>query len=428
MNRFRPRGHCGAPVAGRCVLLAALLPLAAGAAERLLSLEEAVARALGEAPQMAARSAAVEAAQSLAVSAGRLPDPELVVGVDNLPTSGADAYSLTRDFMTMRKVGVMQQFPRREKRRLQRERAQADTAVAAAELLQTRLDVARLAAQAWVRRWAAEVSLAHLRALEPELAVQAAAARAALAGGRASSAEALAAEAAVAQLGRRLLAMQSDVQQATLELERWIGEDAFAPLAPAPAFDRLPDSEAALLEAVPEHGALLPFAARIAGARAEVALARAERRPDWSVELAWAERGPGFSDMASLQFRTELPLFARHRQNPVIAARQAELRRLEAERDAERRTHVAELRQRLVEWRLLGEQLEQYERELLPLARERSRAALAAYRAGRSGELRSAIEAFTAEIELLIELAALQEERGRAWAYLRFLSPHQVEP
>ena len=86
------------------------LPLAVHAAEPL-SLEEAVERALQVAPQVSARTANLEAVQALTLSAGRLPDPQLVIGVDNLPVTGRDAYSMTSDFMTMRKVGVMQAFP-----------------------------------------------------------------------------------------------------------------------------------------------------------------------------------------------------------------------------------------------------------------------------------------------------------------------------
>ena len=89
--------------------------------------------------------------------------------------------------------------------------------------------------------------------------------------------------------------------------------------------------------------------------------------------------------------------------------------------------HTAELQQVLTEWELLGQQIGQYERELLPLARERSRAALAAYRAGR-GDLRLALEAFQQEIESLIEHATLVNDRGRAWAFLRYLAPRQNQP
>src|ERR1044072_3329380 len=122
------------PMPSHRLLLSLLctLPLAVHAAEPL-SLEEAVRRALQIAPQVSASAANLEAMQALTVSAGRLPDPELIVGIDNLPVTGTDAYSTTADFMTMRKIGVTQAFPREEKRRLQRERAQAEVDLANAE-------------------------------------------------------------------------------------------------------------------------------------------------------------------------------------------------------------------------------------------------------------------------------------------------------
>jgi outer membrane protein TolC len=124
-----------------------------------LSLDAAVQRALEIAPQVGAASANVEAMRALTLSAGRLPDPELVVGVDNLPINGPDAYSTADDFMTMRKIGVMQEFPSASKRRLQRERAQADSRKADAELVADRLLIAQQVAQAWIRRATAEAAL-----------------------------------------------------------------------------------------------------------------------------------------------------------------------------------------------------------------------------------------------------------------------------
>ena len=395
-------------------------------ADDSLSLEAAVERALELAPQVGASSANLEAMQALTVSAGRLPDPELVVGVDNLPVDGPDAYSTTRDFMTMRKVGVMQEFPAAPKRRLQRQLAGAEADVAEAELLESRLAIAREVAQAWIRRSTAEASLNDLRALQPEVELQAAAARAAVSAGRSSTSEALAAEAAVAQLQSRLLRMQSEARQASFELARWIDTDANRPLAPMPPLDELPTAPAALLETVHEHGSLLTFQSQIEAARVAVDLAKAQRRPDWSAELAFAKRGPDFSDMVSLEFRIGLPLFTKNRQDPQISAKHAELRRIEAEREAELRMHTAEIHQMLTEWEQLGAQVEQYERELLPLARERSRAALASYRAGR-GDLRLALDAYSQEIEFVIEHAGLVNERGQAWAFLRYLGREHLQ-
>lgn len=413
-----------------CVLLVGLGSCFLGAtypvsADEPLTLDDAVALAQQDAPQLMARQAAVDAAGALVLSAGRLPDPQLVVGVDNLPVTGADSGSFTRDFMTTRKIGVMQGLPRAGKRRLEHSRAQAEADFASAELVATRLDVAREAAQAWMRRATALAALDRLRSLESEVALGAAAARGAVASGRGSSADALAAEAAVARLRNRQLQMQGEARQAQAELARWIGEQAQRPPAPVPSLDQLPTPAETLLTTTHLHGTILPFDAKLAEARTDVALARAERRPDWSTEISFAKRGPDFSDMASLQFTIELPIFARMRQNPVIAARSADVRRIEAERQAEIRMHGAELHEMLISWQQLGEQLAQYEQELLPLARERSQVSLAAYRAGRA-DLRLSLDAFEDEVNLFIDQATLQNERGQAWAFLRYLEPQHV--
>ena len=65
---------------------------------------------------MSASDAAARGAREMAVAAGQLPDPVLRAGVDNLPVNGPDAWSLDRDFMTMRRIGVMQEYVSSAKR------------------------------------------------------------------------------------------------------------------------------------------------------------------------------------------------------------------------------------------------------------------------------------------------------------------------
>ena len=289
----------------RGLLFLLLAPLATLAAEpssdaQALTLDAAVEQALLKAPQVAAQVASHDAAQALTDSAGRLPDPQLVVGLDNLPVTGADAYSTTQDFMTMRRIGVMQEFPAAQKRRLRRDLAEAQSSLAGAELTEVRLAIAREVTDAWIRCRTAATTVASLQALEPDLELQASAAEAAIIAGRGSTAEALAAQVAVVQLASRVTRLQSEERRAVLELERWVGQDALRPLGPMPALDQLPVPAAALLASVHEHGALLPFDARAAAARLDIELAKAARRPDWSAELVYSKRGRDFDDMASL--------------------------------------------------------------------------------------------------------------------------------
>ncbi len=284
----------------RTLVVVLLWPLAAGAQDRALTLEQAIDSAVREAPQTAAKAAMLEGAQAVAPSAGRLPDPELVAGVDNLPVDTADRFSFTRDFMTMRKVGVMQSFPNGAKRRLQSERAQREIDVAQGEVRKSRFDTSHAVAEAWIARAVAEQSLARLQSLKSDTDLQATAARAALSSGRSSAADALGAQNVVAALNERILSLQQEAEMQRAELARWIGSDADLPLAPIPTDRELEHSPDAP-SSQPSRGMHPGPGRRAARCReTDVDLARAEKRPDWSAELTYAKRGPDFSNMVSL--------------------------------------------------------------------------------------------------------------------------------
>ena len=409
-------------------IAALLIPIAARSADgRSLTLEEAIDFALNQAPEVMASQASLDAVDARAPSAGRLPDPELIAAVDNLPIEGDDQFSFTRDFMTMRRIGVMQTFPSRAKRDLQATYAQQEIGVAQADLRKTRFVTARATSEAWIAAAIAEQSLARLRTLQPDVTLQASTARAALASGRTSAAEALAAQSIAARLDDRILVLEQDAQMKQAELARWIGAEAERPLAPIPTDLDVGHTNEALVAGVAQHAPLAPLLARIDEARTEVELARAEKRPDWSAELNYAKRGSEFSDMVSLEFRVGLPLFASHRQDPVIAEKLARVRVQEAERDAEIRMHTAEVRATFAEWTHGRTRLDHYNKELLPLAGERVRAALAGYSSGRT-DLKSTIDALSDEIDTELDYVELQGNVARAWTFLHFLHDGGVSP
>jgi len=403
------------------------LPFTASAQDQVLTLERAIDRALQDSPQVNASAATLEGAQAAAPSAGRLPDPELVAGVDNLPVDTAERFSFTDDFMTMRKIGVMQAFPSGKKRRLQAERADREIDIAQGELRKSRFETGRAVGEAWIAAAVAEQSLARLLTLRPDTELQATAARAALSSGRTTAAEALESQRLVAALNDRILSLQQEAEMQRAELARWIGADADLPLAPIPVDRAIEHTAETLIAQVPDHAPLAPVVARLDAAKADVELARADKRPDWSAELTYSERGSEFSDMVSLEFRVGLPLFSRHRQDPIIAEKLATVRAQEAERDAEVRMHTAEVRAAFAEWRLGRQRLDNYANELLPLARDRARTALAAYGAGRD-DLRSAIEALSDEIDVQLGDAQLRGSVARAWLFLHLLHDSGTSP
>jgi cobalt-zinc-cadmium efflux system outer membrane protein len=396
----------------------------AGADTRPLSLDEAVRLAENDSPAITARQSAVESAEAAVAPSGALPDPQLVAGIDNLPVTTGDAFSVTRDFMTMRKVGVMQDFPQRAKRKSRTDRAQAVAERERALLTIERLSVREAVARAWIALASAEHRLQLLQALQPRAEAQVAAATAALSAGRGSAADGIAAKVAQATLADRISQAEREVDEARTDFARWLPDAAERPLGDAPDWSNLGVDPDTLVTNIAHHRELLAYDAAEQAANADVAMARAEKRPDWSVELDYEQRGPQYSNMISLEFRVGLPIFPTHRQDSTIASKQAAVAQIEAEREDARRMHTAELRKTLTAWRSAGERVQRYEHDLLPLTDDRAEAALAAYRGGR-GDLQASLTALDEVIEQRIVYTELQNTFGQAWATLHFAFPEE---
>ncbi|MCL6555395.1 MAG: TolC family protein [Burkholderiales bacterium] len=382
-----------------------------------LSFEEALRLAQARAPQVRAAEDRLAAARAVEKAAAALPDPKLVLGLDNVPVDGPDAYSLSRDFMTMRRIALMQDVPNQAKREARVAAARGQVAVAELEAEVARLTVLREAAVAWIARHTVERQLARIDALSEENRLFEAAVRARVAAGSAAPTEVVAPRQEAALIAERRDELLARRSQAIAALRRWIGPAADEPLTgPAPDWPLAPEL---LMHRLHRHPELRVFDARSRVMDAEVAAAQAEKRPDWSLELAYQQRGPQFSNMASVQLRFDLPLFPGARQDPRIAARQAERAALDAERDAVFREHRAALEADLADYLRLSQALRRQREVLLPLAEEKVALALAAWRGNRAS-LADLIAARRERIEAELRAIALEGERLQLAARLRY--------
>lgn len=389
-----------------------------------LDLMEAVRLAEREAPMITARQAAADAAQHQVAPAGERPDPELVIGIENLPVTTGDAFHWNRDFMTMRKIGVMQALPRREKRELRTQRAEAEVARERALLVAEQLSTREVVAIAWIALAHAEQRLALVTAMQPRAEAFTAAATAAISAGRGSATDAVAAEQARIALDDRIDALRLERDLARAALAQWLPNDADRPLGAAPDWHEPGLDIEARTTRIAHHRELLAYDAITRAATLDIALAREEKRPDWTVELAFADRGPMYSDMVSLAFRVDLPLFAARRQDPAIAARETMLLQVESERAAAVRMHTSELQRTHATWQASLQRAQRYEQDLLPLGNDRVDAALGAYRGG-SGSLQGVLSAFDAAVEQRLAYIDVLNALGQSWAALRFAFPEE---
>ncbi|MBY0566041.1 MAG: TolC family protein [Hyphomonadaceae bacterium] len=396
-------------------LLACAVGLAPAAHAQDLSFTDALERAATDGPTIVARSAALEAATRGIGPAGALPDPELVLALDNVPVTRADRYRLNRDEMTMQRVGIMQEMPSFAELGARRAMARAEAERAGAGLELGRLEARLGAAQAWIGLYYAERRVAVLERLTQDAHASAEAARARLGAGAGSVDEAIAAEVEAARIEDRGAQAAAEVAAMRAELRRWIGDAADEPLSDAAPVFHI-DAEM-LRHHLRRHPALAAYDAEGEVAQAGLRAARAERWPDWSWEVSYGRRDPALEDMASVEVRVGLPLFQAWRQGPLIDARRADVARVGAERDASVREHEAMLEAGLAQHAALTASVMRARDVRLPLSRQRAEAASGSFAAG-SSNASALIAARRDALEAELDLIALEERLALTGAAL----------
>ena len=400
---------------------ASLVPFEARAVEPL-NLEQALQLARNRSQGLVAQDSAALAAREMAVAAGQLPDPTLKIGVNNLPFNGPDAGSLTRDFMTMRTIGVSQEFTREDKRhaRASRYEREAETAHASHELALANLQ--RDTAMAWLDRYYQERMRDVLATQRDEARLQVEAADSAYRAGRSSQADVFAARSAVAQLEDRIAVTERQLATARTQLARWIGEPASQALGAPPLMETTHLDPATLDTQLAHHPELAVMAKQERMAQADVAVAQANKKADWSVELMYSQRGPSYSNMVSIGLSIPLQWDQKNRQDREVAAKLAMVEQAHAQLEEATREHTAETRGMLQEWESDRDRLKRYDSSFLPLASQRTQAAVAAYR-GNTATLDAVLEARRAEIDTRMDELRLEMDTARLWAQLSYLTP-----
>lgn len=405
---------------GLVLFLAAVPPVLA--AESPLTLAEAQRLAAERSRQLSAQDSAVFAAREMAVAAGQLPDATLKAGIENLPVDGPDAFSLTRDFMTMRRIGVMQEFTREEKRQLRTERFQREAERALAEKSETLAAIQRDTALAWLDRYYSEAAAAIITEQSKAALLEIEAAEGAYRAGRGSQTDVYAARAALVTLDDRASEIERRIRSAKSALARWIDEAANAPLAAKPDIDTVPLDVNSLNLHLAHHPHISVLTRQEEIARTEARLAQAGKKADLGVEVVYSQRGPSFSNMVSVGVSIPLQWDQKNRQDREVAAKLAVAEQARAQRDEALRAHTAEARNMLYEWQNGRERRTRYASDLAPLASARTEAAIAAYRGGKAG-LMEVLAARRNEIDVRMQALQLEAETARLWAQINFLFP-----
>lgn len=410
---------------GTAAVMAAVLILPAWAAEPL-TLQEAQRLAVARSQLLVANNASIAAAREMAVAAGQLPDPILKFGIENLPVNGPDRLSLSRDFMTMRRIGLSQEIPATQKRQLRGERYEREAGRASAERRLNVANIERETAVAWIERFYNDQMRDLLLRQIRETGLQVQTAKSGYGTGRNSQADVLAAQAALVMLEDRLTQINRQDQNASWTLARWVGPAAGRPIsAVPPAWQDSHLDGGSLEEHVAYHPDLVMARAQVEAAKTEARLAETNKKADWNVEAMYSQRGPAYSNMVSIGVSVPLQWDRRNRQDREVAAKLAAVDEARAKYEEMLRQHEVEVRNLLNDWRTGRARVARYRDELVPITRQRSEAALTAYRAGK-GDLAATLMARRDEVDAHMQALTVEMETARAWAQINFLIPEHA--
>ena len=385
--------------------------------EAKLTLERAVSLASGDQPMIDAFEREAQASQAEAFAARSLPDPQLMVGIQNFPITGDTAFSPTDDFMTMYMIGIMREQVRRSKREAEAGRILAEALVSRRKASAEQRNIRREVMIAWIDAVEALTKQKLLGNLIADLRTGQKVMEAGVSTGSSTPALALQAQAEIGLEESRLADAKRAETRARAELARRIGNDA----ASRPLPDSIPDIELPAMvahgsHAVAIHPELLVAQAEQDAATRQVEVAQQDRKRDitWQVSLGLR---PNFGQMVSAQVSIPLQLNRRNRQDRLVAAAEARADAARLRTEDTRRELEAHYATAMADYEGANAELGRINKDAIPSLEAAFNAAEARY-AGGGGTLDQPFAIVRRYIEVTMQSVETKAKRARAAAEL----------
>ncbi|WP_322093732.1 TolC family protein [Paraburkholderia bannensis] len=381
------------------------------------TLEAALESAATRNTAIQAAQASVDASTQSIVSAGQLPNPKLTAGIDTLPINGDQAFTIGQNILTMRRVGVEQEWVSSHKRALQSDLAGKMAEREQSGYLAQLAEVRKRTATAWLDATYAKRAVTLREALVEHMSHELAATEASYRGAKATASDVTQARLMRAQASDDLLKARQLFQTSLIALSRWtaapVADVAGDPPAPQSAVATLPADQLRSVEP-----ALIAAAADIHVADADEAVSASRRSPNWTWNVSYLQGG-GNSRFVSVGVSIPLPIHRSSVEDRDVAgkadlATRARLTYEDTQRQVE--ADIQTLSATLASGR---ERIAGLQSALIPAADARVDLAVAAYRAG-TGSLAETFAARRAELDAQLQVLDLQREVALTWAQLEY--------
>ena len=400
-----------------------LVAMGAQAAPTGTTLAAAIDLALQHSAIPRSAQSAVLASREMVIKAGQLPDPHLKLGVDNLPVTGRDRLSITRDFMTMRRIGIEQQWVSSDKRGARTARAERAVEVEESNYLTSVAKVREETAVAWFNVLYAQRALDLYKALESETAQDLTTGKAAFKGAKLTASDVTQSQVALSQAQDRIRKGQQVLRSAQIALRRWTTVPVENVADEVPLYvSHIAALPVAELEKY--HPMLLNAKRAMSLADADTDVAVRDRSADWTYEASFSQRGSQYSNMVSVGVNIPLTLNRGQRQDRDVAEKSALATRARLQYEDALLALRAELDEESATLTSLNARVAQLDATLLPPTRQQVELSMAAYRSG-TGPLAAIFNAKKAVLEVQMQILDVERDAATTWARLEYhVIPH----
>jgi len=388
-------------------------------ADGVLSLNEAVEIALDSAdPTVTRYGERAAALEDRAIAESQLPDPQVKLGLRNMPT---DSFDFTQESMTQVEVGLQQAFPAGDTRSLMRGQREAEADAARAN---QRLEERRLVLEtrlAWLEAFYWSSAMETLRESRQAVSRLAEVIRTRFSSGGKAGQDVYRSGLELSLLDDRLMEASGQLDVARATLGRYV--------SPANAGRTLPDGITALPPAadlatleqrLPRHPSIAVSDAKLAAESSAVSIAEEKYEPQWMLDIGYGLRAGGRADFASAGITFSVPLFTAKRQDRQLSAARHQRQAERLERDAKLLELHESLTTTFAEWQKLGERMDLYQDAILQRASSTTQAALSAYR-NDVADFNDLITGRLSELDARLKLLRITVDRAKAQARLLFL-------
>ncbi|OJW51143.1 MAG: transporter [Alphaproteobacteria bacterium 41-28] len=390
-----------------------------------LTLPEVERITIANAPELQRLEATSEAFAQQAIADGQLPDPKLVTGAVNVP---ANSFSFTQDDMTMVEIGVQQSFPPGDTLAIKSKQTQEKSNAEKRKFEDQKVFLVRTVREIWLNLYYWTQAAHVVRENQSLYRQLLKAAESLYSAGKGTLSDVTQAQLELSRLDDQVIQIQQQIDVLRAQLGRYIGKaDANRPLSNSLPQWPNPLPLDTLETCLYQHPLLKVDAANVEVARNEVALANEQYKPGVMVDAGYGIRQGRFSccggrrsDMISASVTMDLPIFTPNRQDRHFQATSSQFTAAQLDRQIHYRDLLKDLRTQYDFWQRFAQRETLYEKQLVPEAKQNSKASLFAYQSA-TVEIASVLLAFSRELTIELEQQQIKAEGAKARAALFYL-------